>query len=211
MSDTRLVGVALLLVVPFLLATGVVSVRGGYASSSFWRSDRDTKLELIARRSDDWLMLHVIWVALLVVFAGGMTGACFVVARAGEEALAGIGLGVFLMSLVCWLLGVLLQGPPAALAARMRSEQGSTPHWLEPLFAAVGWAEATYVAGTSASYVILGTAIVATGVPATWAGWASIVVGVLGILGMLVAREWVTFPELPLVGPIVLGVAFLLA
>ena len=210
MSDTRLVGVALLLVVPFVLATGVVSVRGGYASSSFWRSDRDTKLEHIASRSDDWLMLHVIWVALLLVAAGGMTGACFVVAGAGEEALAGIGLGVFLVSLVCWLFGVLLQGPPGALAASMRSE-GSTPHWLEPLFTAVGWAEVTYVAGTSVSYVILGTAIVATGVPATWAGWASIVVGALGTLGVLVARERVTFPELPLVAPIILGVAFLLA
>jgi multidrug transporter EmrE-like cation transporter len=69
----------------------------------------------------------------------------------------------------------------------------------------------TYVAGTAASYVILGAAMVDSEVPAAWAGWVAIVVGALTILGSVFTRGAVTFPELPLVVPIVIGVAFLVA
>lgn len=211
MSDTRLVGVALLLVVPPLVVTGLMSARGGYASGSFWRSTRDDKLDRIVNAREYWLWMHVTWVVLLLVLAGGMTGVGLVLAGAGEPALAGIGIGLFLVSLACWLVGVVLQGPPAAIAAELRHETGETPGWLAPLFTAVGWTEVAYVAGTAAAYVVLGAAMVASGTPSNWAGWLSIVLGGVTLLATSVARNRTTFPELPLVVPIVLGVAFVVA
>jgi len=103
MLDTRLVGVALLLVMPLLVVTGLVSAHGGYASSSFWRSTRDEKLDRIVGAREDWLWMHVSWVVLLLVLAGAMTGVGFVIAGAGEPALAGAGVGLFLLSVACWL------------------------------------------------------------------------------------------------------------
>lgn len=208
MSDTRLAGVALLLVVPLLVVTELLSARGGYASGSFWRSTRDAKLDRIVDAREYWLWMHVAWVVLLVVLAGGMTGIGFVLADAGEPALAGFGIGLFLVSIACWLVGVVLQGPPAAIAAELRRETGETPGWLAPLFTAVGWMEVAYVAGTAAAYVVLGAAIVASGTPSGWAGWLSIVLGGVTVLATMVARHRATFPELPLVVPVVLGVAF---
>jgi hypothetical protein len=211
MSEGRIVGLALVLLLPLFVGTGIVSARGGYATASFWRSERDRKLERITEHTGEWLWLHGVWVVLLVVLAGGMAGAATLVSDAGEPALAGIGVGIFLVSVVAWLVGVLLQGPPAAIAARVLREEGRSPSWLEPLFTAVGWVEVTYVAGTAASYVILGAAMVDSEVPAAWAGWVAIVVGALTILGSVFTRGAVTFPELPLVVPIVIGVAFLVA
>lgn len=211
MSDTRLVGVGLLLVLPLLVATGVMSVRGGYASGSFWRSTRDEKLDRVVDARDEWLWLHVTWVVLLLVLAGGMTGAGFVLAGAGEPALAGIGTGLFLASLACWLVGVVLQGPPAAIAAELRHQIGETPGWLVPVFAVVGWMEVAYVAGTAAAYVVLGAAMVSSGTPSGWAGWQAIVFGGVTVLAIVAARHRATFPELPLVVPVVFGVAFVVA
>jgi len=208
MSDTRLIGVALLLVLPLLVATELMSARGGYASASFWRSTRDEKLDRIVEAREYWLWMHVMWVVLLLVLAGAMSGVGFVLADAGEPALAGIGIGLFLVSVVCWLVGVLLQGPPAAIAAELRHETGKTAGWLVPLFAVVGWMEVAYVAGTAVAYVVLGAAMVAGGTPSGWSGWLSIVLGTVTVLATVLARQRATFPELPLVVPIVLGVAF---
>lgn len=208
MSDTRLVGVALLLVVPLLVATGLMSARGGYASGSFWGSTRDEKLDRIVNAREYWLWMHVTWVVLLIVIAGGMTGVGFVLAGAGEPALAGIGIGLVLVSVTCWIVGVVLQGPPAAIAAELRLERGETPGWLAPLFTVVGWTEVAYVVGTAVAYVVLGAAMVASGTPSGWAGWVSMVLGGVTVLGTVVARDKATFPELPLVVPVLLGVAF---
>jgi hypothetical protein len=201
----------LLLVVPLLVATGLMSVRGGYASGSFWRSTRDEKLDRIVDGRESWLWLHATWVVLLLVLAGGMTGVASLLAGAGEPALAGIGGGLFLVSTVCWLFGVLLQGPPASIAAELRHESGATPDWLAPLFTVAGWTEVAYVAGTAAAYVVLGAAMVASGTPSSWAGWLSIALGGVTALAIVVARDKATFPELPLVVPVVLGVAFVIA
>ena len=204
-------GVALLLVVPLLVVTGLLSARGGYASASFWRSTRDAKLDRIVDAREYWLWMHVAWVVLLLVLAGGMAGVGFVLAGAGEPVLAGIGTGLFLVSMVCWLVGVVLQGPPAALAAELRRETGETPGWLAPLFTVVGWTEVAYVAGTAAAYVVLGAAMLASGTPSEWAGWVTIVLGGVTVLATVIARHTVTFPELPLVVPVAVGVAFVVA
>lgn len=49
-----------------------------------------------------------------------------------------------------------------------------------------------------------------SGFPATWAGWVSAVVGAVSLAGLALARSLVTFPELPLLVPIVIGVALVL-
>ena len=206
----RLAGATLLLVVPSLVATGAVAARGGYASPAFWRSERDRQLDHLSEHVAGWRWMYAGWVAILAAAAGGLTAFALLLARAGEDALAGIGLGLFLIGALAWLQGVFLQAGPAVVAARIRRETGMTPGWLEPLWAAVGWAEPAYVVLTSAAYVVWGTAILESSFPASWAGWASAVVGGLSLAGMAVAQDRVTIPELPLLVPVLLGVALVL-
>ncbi len=208
-SDLRLVGGVLALLLPLVVANGVVAARGGYASASFWRSSREQKLEQIAGAKGVWLFVHAGWLLLLGVATAGIAGLAFLLASAGETALAGIGLGLFLPALVCWYLGVLLQGPPAAIAAERFLEDGVVAPWLDPLWTVVGWAEVAYVAGTAAAYVVFGVAMVDSAFPAVWAGWIAIVVGAVALAGAVLARAYVIFPELPLIVPFIVGVALL--
>lgn len=206
----RLAGATLLLVAPLLLAAGAAAVRGGYASAAFWRLERDRKLDQLADHVDAWQWMYVGWVAILAAATGGSTGFALLLARAGEDTLAGIGLGLFLLGVLGWLGGVYLHAGPAIVAARIRRETGATPDWLEPLWATVGWAEPAYVALTAAAYVVWGAAILQSEFPSSWAGWASAVVGASTLAGLAVARDRVTNPELPLLVPVVLGVALVL-
>jgi hypothetical protein len=150
------------------------------------------------------------WIGVMSAVVAGMTALALLLADAGEPALAGVGLGLFLVAALCWCIGVLFQGAPAAVAAQARRDGGETPGWLAPLFAAIGWMEVTYVVGTAVAYVVLGAAMVESEFPAAWTGWASVAIAILTIAGVLVARSWVTFPELPLVVPVVVGVALFL-
>jgi hypothetical protein len=206
----RLAGAALVLVVPFVLAAGAVMARGGFASGAFWASERDRKLDHIADHVVAWQWMYVVWFAILAAATGGVTAFALLLARAGEDALAGIGLGLFLLGVLGWLGGIFLQAGPAVVAARIRRETGATPGWLEPLWAAVGWAEPAYIVLASGAYVVWGAAILESGFPSNWAGWVSVVVGGLALAGMAAARDRVTIPELPLLVPVVLGVALVL-
>ena len=185
-------------------------MRGGYASGAFWGSERDRKLEHIAGHRREWAWMHAAWIPLLAVVTAGFVAFALLLAVAGENALAGIGLGLFLVGVLGWVVGVFLQASSGHVAARIRSETGVAPAWLEPVWAAIGWAEVSYVALAQGAYVVWGSAMVDSGFPAARAGWAAIVLGAASLVGIALAPRQLTFPELPLLVPIVVGVALLL-
>ena len=209
-AQARLVGSVLLLLVPLLAVYGVVASRGGYWDAAFWASPRDRKLEHIAGHRREWLWIHAGWILILGVLAAGAAGLAALLAAAGEPALAGIGLGAFLVGVGGWLAGILLQGAPMHVATRVRRETGATPGWLEPLSTAAGLGEAAFVSLTALAYVVWGAAIVDGGFPGAWAGWVAVALGGASVAGVALAGERFTFPELPLLVPMVLGVALVI-
>ena len=77
------------------------------------------------------------------------------------------------------------------------------------MWAAANWAEVSYIVLSSLAYVVLGIAMFRAAFPATWAAWASVTIGTVSLIGMVGAPARFTFPQLPMLVPIVLGIALI--
>jgi hypothetical protein len=206
----RLTGIGLVLLVPLLAADGLLSARGRFVGE-FWASDRDSKLEHIARHRSEWAVMGSIWIAMLAVATAGITAFGVLLSRSGEGILASLGWGLFISGVVSMLIAVFFLFGSVGVAAEARRENGATPGWLEPIWAAANWAEVTYIVLSSLSYVIMGIGMVRVGYPIPWVAWASIGIGAVSVIGMVVTPDRVSFPQLPLLFPVVLGVALLIS
>lgn len=197
-------GVALVGLVPLLVAEAVAYTRGGMLSE-FWGWPLDAKLDHIADHRAAWRTMGIVGVAILALVAGGMTGLAAVV----DTGLGWVSLGIFSLGAVGWLLGVTVQTAGLATAAVERATTGATPGWVQPLWA-IGWmCELTWVLAANAAAIGFGVAIVRGDVLAAWAGWTAIVIGLV-IVGAVSATRY-AFPQMGLLVPIVLGVAALIA
>lgn len=208
-GQAHLAGIVLLLIVPVMAAAGRSQVRGGFLAG-FWSADREAKLVHIAAHRREWTWLHAAWVPALGVVTGGLVAFALLLAGAGEEALAGVGLGLFALGALAWFVGICLQAASGSVAASVRHETGATPDWLGPMWAAIGWGEVSYIALAQAAYVAWGAAMVDSGFPAEWAGWVAIGLGAASLAGIALAPRWFTVPELPFVVPVIVGVALVL-
>lgn len=101
----RLVGVVLLLLLPVLVADGVISARGGFMGA-FWASARDSKVEHIAGHRRQWAATGLVWVAMLAVAIAGVGAFGALLGQAGEWILASIALGLFVPGVVSMLATV---------------------------------------------------------------------------------------------------------
>jgi hypothetical protein len=209
-ADSRLVGFILLILVPLIVADGVIEARGRY-NSTFWASDLDRKLEHIGAYTRHWVWVGIGMVLLLSVATAGLSAFSVLLGQAGAGTLAGAALGLFLLGAFGWVAGIFLQFGPVGVAAQARRDTGTTPGWLEPMWKAAGWAEITYIILASVAYMVWGLGMVNRGFPSAWAGWASIVVGGLSMIGVIVAPSRLVFPQLPLLVPVVLGVALVIS
>jgi hypothetical protein len=209
-AETRLVGSILLLLVPLLVADGVIEMRGRY-NSAFWTSDLDRKLDHIPGYARHWVWVGIGMILLLATATAGLSAFSVLLGQAGEGPLAAVALGSFLLGAFGFVAAIFLQFGPAVLAARVRRATGTTPGWLEPMWTAAGWAETTYIILASLAYVVWGLGMVSSGFPSAWAGWASIAIGGLSVVGVMIAPDRLGFPQLPLLVPIVVGVALVIS
>lgn len=209
-AETRLVGFILLLLVPLLVADGVIEKRGRY-NSAFWTSDLDGKLDHIPGYARHWVWVGIGMILQLAAATAGLSAFSVLLGQAGEGALAAIALGFFLLGAFGFVAAIFLQFGPAVLAARVRRDTGATPEWLEPMWTAARWAETAYIILASLAYVVWGLGMVSSGFPSAWAGWASIAIGGSSAVGVMIAPARLGFPQLPLLVPIVGGVALVIS
>ncbi|MGA7271304.1 MAG: hypothetical protein WB239_09560 [Acidimicrobiia bacterium] len=202
--------VGVLLVVPMLLVgvQAVGYVRGKF-NSEFWALPLDDKLDRVAVKKWEWWWVAV-W-ELVGVFAmtAGMAGLAYLLSNEGEGVLAFVSLGTYLVALCCWVLGLIYQTAGMSRAAAERAESGATPSWIHPLSGMVYLAEGSWVIGSNLAFVPLGVAIIRADMPAVWAGWAAVALG--GAIAVTVVAMRDGFPQMPLLVPLVVGVALLIA
>ena len=206
-SDTVIVGIILVLIFPLLFVEAPAFFRGGY-KADFWKLSLDDKLDHIAKEPRYWTRMGVVWLPILALAVAGMTGFTYQLASSGAGTLAYVALGSFLFGAVAWLGGVLVQTTSIKRAAELRAVSGRTPDWLEAGWNLGWWSELTFVSAANASFIAYGAAMLDTGFPASWMGWAAIILGVVALLMVGFARE--AFPQLGVIVPIVLGIALLL-
>ena len=204
----RLAGVVLLLLLPLLVADGVISAWGRFMGA-FWASERDWKAR--THRGSPTSMGGD--GGGVDSDAGGghrrMSAFGVLLSHDGEWLLASIALGVFVLGVVSMLTTAYVLFGSVGVAAQVRGDSKATPGWLEPMWVAANWAEVSYIVLTGLAYVVLGIGMVRSGFPATWAAWASLAIGGASVIGMVLAPARFTFPQLPLLVPVVLGVALI--
>jgi hypothetical protein len=202
-----LVGVLLLSGLLLMALEAVGWTRGGY-NSAFWRLPLGEKLDHVAKHRWEWWWISTLSVAGLFLMSGGIFGLSYLLADAGEPVLAYVALGGYVVAVMAWVIGVIVQGAAVAEAARQQSDTGVTPAWIHPFWGGAFAAEILWIAGSGLAYALMGLAVLQTELLAGWAGWFSIVVGSLTAVIVLVARDG--FPQLGYFPPAALGIALLI-
>lgn len=203
-----LVGILLLSGFALIGVESVGYVRGGY-SGAFWRLPLDEKLDHVDQNRWAWWWISI-WPLLgLFTLSGGVFGFVYLLADAGEPVLAYVALGGYVLSVLAWMFGLMVQSAAVSEAAKQRADTGATPEWLHPFWNAAFLAEGCWIVGSNLAYSLLGLAILQTDVVAAWAGWVALVGGVVIAVTVMILRDG--FPQLGILLPAVIGVALLVA
>lgn len=208
MTDTRLVGIVLLAVIP-LFAIESVGYRRGRIDSAFFRMSMGEKLDHLADHIRDWWLVTIGSVITLIVTVAGMAGVAGLLADAGEGAVAWMSFSVVALSGMGMLVATAMGGAGLTVASQQRTESGVTPTWVDPIWQSLYVLEGIWVIGANLAYIGFGIAILATDIVGAWAGWAAIGTGAVIVAAVAILRDG--FPQLSLLVPLVLGVAFVLA
>lgn len=201
------VGVLLMSGVALVGMEAVGYARGGY-NSAFWKLPLDDKLDRIGEHRWEWWWISVWSLVGLFLMTGGLVGLTFMLAGEGESVLASVALGGYLVALIAWIFGAVTQAAAMPAASKQKAETGRAPSWIHPLWDAGFLAESIWVFGTNLAYIVMGMAVVQSGFPAAWSGWAAI--GLAAFIVVVVAATRVGFPQLGLLAPFVLGVAMII-
>lgn len=197
-----------------MLVTGLViaGVAGGLGSArgydgAFWKLPLADKLDFIHGHRRDWWWIALADLAGVFAVTAGMAGATYLLADAGAPVLAYAALGGYLLAMSAWVFGLIAQTAGAARAATDKADSGSTPPWIQGLWDACYLAEWVWVFGANLAYILVGWAVLQSGLVAAWAGWAAVVLGVGIPAAIALVRD--LFPQLSLLVPFILGVALL--
>jgi hypothetical protein len=190
------------------IGSGTAYRIGGY-NGQFWALPLEEKLDHLHTHRRQWWLLSIGQLVGLIVMTAGVAGFTFLLADAGEGALAWVGFGTYLVALIAWAIGLIAQTATLPTAATQRAETGATPSWIHAFWASGYLAEATWVIVANIAYAALGLAILQSGLLADWAGWVAIGLGI-GIPIVVVATRY-GFPEMTQIVPLIVGIALILA
>ncbi len=182
-------------------------IRGGY-DSAFWRLTRDDQLDHIARNTGYWWWISI-WELVGVFFmTGGVVALASLLAEQGEPVLAFAAVGGYLVGLIGWVFGLVIQTTALSAAAAERAESGVTPVWIQPFWNAAYLAEGAWIVAANLAYAVIGLAIVGSGLLPGWAGWTALALGVAIAIVVVATRNG--FPQLAGLAPFIIGVAAVL-
>lgn len=202
MTDVRIVGVALLAVIPLMVYEATAYLPAKF-DSAFWNLSLAEKLPRIAAEERRWMRMARVWIVIpIVVGAGIVAGA---VVGLGVDPWVWLGTGVAVVVAACAVILFAVQGAAVAQAAR----RGTVPDWLEAVWSTLSDLERAYVIGTSVAGILIGIGLLEGTVLAGWVAWALIIGPGLVAVTALVTGFF--FPHMALLGPLILGVGMVLS
>ena len=162
----------------------------------------DEELVFIAQRRRTWQVVNVCIAGAAVLLVLGFAALVEPLEQAGGGVLVPLSFAVLLLGAALWLVSLIFR-VTASVAA------GTAP---PPGFEAVSaWAGGLFLAWTAlgnAAVLGFGMAILRSGYPATWAGWAAVALGTLMLVQLVVTGD--AIPGLYHLAPAVIGVTLLL-
>ncbi len=188
------------------IGTGTAYRSGGY-TGRFWAAPLDEKLDHVDTHRLQWWWLSVGSIAGLAVMTAGVAGLTSLLAADGQGPLAWSAFGTYLFALISWIIGLIAQTATLPIAATEQAESGITPMWMRGVWAMGYLSEAIWVIVGNLAYVLVGLAILQTGLLPGWSGWVAIAAGSATPIIVVITRNG--FPELVQIVPFVLGIVIL--
>jgi hypothetical protein len=201
-SEVRFIGVVLLAVIP-LVAYEATAEMSGRFDSAFWSLSLSDKLPRIAAQTRRWLRFSRTWMIIPVIPAIGFLVAA--VAGLGVSAWIWLGVGLAVVTAPPTILMFAIQGKGMANAA----EGGGVPGWLEGLWPVLYDLERMYVVAMSLASFMIGLGLLDGLVLDHWVAWAMMIGP--GLVAVVAVGTDFFFPHMALLGPVILGVAMLIA
>jgi hypothetical protein len=168
---------------------------------------RGQKLLIIVRHINEYRwgcrLILIGWVAAALGYV--MLGA--LLSDTGAAAISMPAAVLFLLAIASAIVFWVLHVPPTILAAEETARTSTAPAYYEILQAAAESSLAIYQLLALLSTAGFGWALLATGLLPSWSGWAAIGWGLLWAAVHLRSKE--TIPLLPMVMPVVIGIALL--
>ena len=167
-----------------------------------WTAPLSDRLALIAPHRRKWQLVNASIAAATVLLVLGFAALVRPLERAGSGTLVALSVATLLLGAALWL---------ASLAFRISVLAAAASEAMPGLEAGAAWAGGLFLAWSvlgNAAVVGFGAAIVRSGYPASWCGWAAIALGALVLVQLVVTGD--ALPALYHVGPVLIGVALVL-
>jgi hypothetical protein len=186
-----------------LVASFVLWLPAAALPSRVWTATLRERLALIAQRRRRWQAVNLSIGTAAVALVLGFAALAGPLEREGGGVLVPQSFAALLLGAALWVASVSFRVTVMAATA-------SAPEPTSGFEAVAAWASGLFLAWTAlgnAAMVGFGVAVVHSGYPAAWSGWAAIVLG-SAILGQLVITRD-ALPALYHVGPALIGIALL--
>lgn len=186
-----------------LVASFALWLPAAVLPARLWTAPLRERLALIAEQRRRWQAVNVSVGVAAVLLVLGFAAAAEPLDRAGGGVLVALSQDALLLGAALWLASLTFRVTAMASASDTAPGAGfeAVSAWAGGLFLA--WS-----ALANAAVVGFGVAIVRSGYPAPWAGWAAVALGALLLVQLLATGD--ALPALYHVAPALIGLALLL-
>lgn len=205
LGSTRVLGAVLLvailpLIIPAAFAVGM--------PIDVWNMPLEEKLRTIARHPTAWRAANAFFLAALVLSVFGLAAISRELRGSPASLIADLAVLAYALAAVLWSIDLVFRMSGTVVIAEETARTGLVPTWA-PALVTLGTALLlTYACLSNLAVLAVGAALLQTDVVAGWAGWVAVGVSGLALALLVVTRDNV--PALNLLGPIAIGIAFLL-
>jgi hypothetical protein len=199
-------------IVGWLLVLGAILFWAGAVTPPYrqWMGvSTEEYLTIVGAHRRNWYVMHALFGAGAAVTVAALAGLAGVLRASGDRIWSGIGLTLFSVATVLWLMQAGFRVAVAPWAASELARGGQVP----PVYPALHqWTSVLFAAFMIMGYLALaayGAALLGTPILSRWAGWVALVFGLVAVPGFatVVFRP----PLMLFVVPFVLGIAALRA
>lgn len=186
-----------------LVASFALWLPAAVLPARLWTAPLRERLALIAEQRRRWQAVNVSVGVAAVLLVLGFAAAAEPLDRAGGGVLVALSQDALLLGAALWLASLTFRVTAMASASDTAPGAGfeAVSAWAGGLFLA--WS-----ALANAAVVGFGVAIVRSGYPAPWAGWAAVALGALLLVQLLATGD--ALPALYHIAPALIGLALLL-
>lgn len=194
-----------------LLIAGFVLFLMGAAA---WRLDYQKPLResllAIAGSPRRWWWIHALMMVGLIITIAGLGALELLITDGGEPIYGTVGLFIFAIGGIVWLVGVAWRVTALVVASRETEQTGSVPRDV------VGWSEwfgvvhSMHLLSAYLSWTFLGSGVVSSNIVPQWLGWLGVGLGIAGIVGYIALKGGPFSPPfLAHLYPFILGLALI--